>query len=145
VVSATPSDERSVKNLRAALLRSGMVLSSERAIEMNEQAKGFFGSLFDLSFSHFAAPRISKVVYVVAMALSGLASVLMALSTFSISPALGAVVLLVVVPVMWVWCLIWTRVGLELAMAVFAIAENTRSRPGPARPTVFGPPVPPVP
>ena len=99
--------------------------------------------MFDLSFSHFVTPKIIKVVYVVAMVLTGLASVLLALSTFSISPALGAVMLLVVAPVMWVWSLIWTRVGLELAMAVFAIAENTRQpQSDPSRPAVSGPPVP---
>lgn len=37
--------------------------------------------------------------------------------------------LVVVAPVMWVRGLIWTRVRLELAMAVFAIAENTRWAP----------------
>ena len=93
---------------------------------MQDEAKGFFGSLFDLSFKHFVTPKIITVAYVAAMTLSGLASLLLALSTFSISPALGTVMLLVVAPVLWVWGLIWVRVSLELAMAVFAIAENTR-------------------
>ncbi len=96
---------------------------------MQDRAKGFFGSLFGLSFKHFVTAKIIKVAYVAAMALSGLASLLLALSTFSISTALGTVMLLVVTPVMWVWGLIWTRVSLELAMAVFAIAENTRQAP----------------
>jgi hypothetical protein len=77
------------------------------------------------------------------MVLTGLASVLLAVSTFSISPLLGAVMLLVVAPVIWVWSVMWTRVGLGLAMAVFAIAENTREpQSDPARPAVSGPPVP---
>ena len=38
---------------------------------MQEQAKGFFGSLFDLSFKHFVTLKIIKVLYVAVMAFFG--------------------------------------------------------------------------
>lgn len=99
---------------------------------MTEQARGFFSSLFDLSFEHFVTPRIIRTVYLLAIVLSGLAALTLALAAFSLSPVLGAFVLVVLAPVLWLWSVIWIRVGLELAMAVFAIADHTR----PARPSV---------
>ncbi|MGA3220445.1 MAG: DUF4282 domain-containing protein [Acidimicrobiales bacterium] len=99
--------------------------------------KGFFGSLFDISFKSIITPRIIKVLYVLAMIFIALITIVYIVVAFNANAALGAVTLLILGPLYFFFSLIWTRVALEFIMAVFAIQENTGRIP----PSGWGPPV----
>lgn len=90
------------------------------------QEKGFFGSLFDLSFQSLIATRVIKVLYVLSLTVIGLTAIAFAIAAFSRSAALGAFTLLVLAPLVSLLYVIYTRVILELFMAVFRIVENGR-------------------
>src|SRR2546421_8207728 len=85
------------------------------------QAKGFFGSLFDYSFSSFITPRIIKVLYVLMTISVSLWTLAVILVAFKASSALGIFVLLIGAPLFFVIMMIYARVGLELLMAFFNI------------------------
>ncbi len=87
--------------------------------------KGFFGSLFDLSFSSLITTRIIKVLYVLAIILIGLYALVFIAAGFHNSAGAGVLVLVVVVPIFTLASLIYTRVLLEVFIALFRIMENT--------------------
>jgi len=85
---------------------------------------GFLGGLFDLSFTEFVTIRIIKVLYVIAIILSGVA----ALAFFVASATRGAVAAvggLVISPILFLLWVLASRVWLELVVVAFRIAENT--------------------
>ena len=59
------------------------------------RAKGFFGSLFDYSFSSYITPRIIRVLYVLATVLVALWTLVIILAAFNASSALGILALLI--------------------------------------------------
>jgi hypothetical protein len=85
------------------------------------QAKGFFGSLFDYSFSSYITPRLIKVLYVLMTISAALWTLLVILLAFKASSALGILTLLIGGPIFFVITMIYARVGLELVMAFFHI------------------------
>lgn len=85
------------------------------------QAKGFFGSLFDYSFSSFITPRLIKVLYVLMTIAAALWTLLVILVAFKASSALGILALVIGGPMFFVITMIYVRVGLELVMAFFHI------------------------
>lgn len=101
--------------------------------------KGFFGSLFDLSFTSFITGGVVKFLYVVALLFAvlnalftaGYLSLLLGafLSSASDSPAAGIVagafVFLALAPVLTLFGMIYARVLLEIIVVLFRIAENT--------------------
>ena len=112
------------------------------------ESRGFFGSLFDLSFSSFITIRLVKVLYILTMILLGLAYVGIAVAIFSGgddqvafnasgelettdgggSPALGVLWLVVLGPLLLFFYLLLYRVLFELIVVVFRIFENTRDQ-----------------
>jgi hypothetical protein len=60
--------------------------------------RGFFRSLFDISFTSFITTKIIKVVYVVTLVLAALAAVIAVIAAFREDTALGIVTLLVAAP-----------------------------------------------
>jgi hypothetical protein len=111
--------------------------------------KGFFGSLFDISFKNIITPKIIKVLYVLAMIVIGLITVVYIAVAFNANAGLGVVTLLILGPLYFFFSLIWTRVALEFIMAVFAIQENTGrippsgwAPPASGTPGVWGPTAP---
>jgi len=91
-----------------------------------DQASSSLASLFDFSFSQLVTPRIIKVIYVLAIALAALAAFVQGIFWLPLSPALGIFMLLLFGPLLFLWCVISSRVALEIVMAVFSIVENTR-------------------
>ena len=91
----------------------------------NPQTKGFLRSLFDFSFKSLIASRVIRVLYVLWMMLLALAAIGFIITGFEINAALGAVTLLILGPLYFLFNLIFARVLLELVMAIFAIQENT--------------------
>lgn len=89
---------------------------------MNE--KSFFGAMFDFSFSEFITTRIIKVLYGLAIFFCGLGVLVCIISAFRIQSFAG-VLMLLVSPLLFLLYVAAARVGLELVMVIFRIAENT--------------------
>jgi hypothetical protein len=109
------------------------------------QEKSFFSSLFDLSFSSFITTKIVKVLYVLAMVVFGVAALSYVIWAFTDSVALGLFALLTAAPLFFLVYVIYTRVVLELFIAIFRIAETNTELVALARQANAGPPVPPAP
>jgi Domain of unknown function (DUF4282) len=90
------------------------------------QAKGFFGSLFDYSFSSFITSKIIKVLYVLTTILVGLWTLALILLAFRASSTLGILALVIGGPIFFLITMIYTRVVLELLIVIFRIHENVQ-------------------
>jgi hypothetical protein len=88
--------------------------------------KGFWGSLFDFSFSSLVTTKIIKVLYVLALIVIALGAVVYIIVAFSQSVALGVITLFVIAPIVGVLYLVWTRVMLEVIIVLFRILETNR-------------------
>lgn len=88
--------------------------------------KGFFGSLFDFSFSNFVTPSIIKVLYVLAVILAAIYSLAIIIFGFSRGAGLGILFLVGGIILFLIW-IAFTRVLLEFYMAVFRIADDVQS------------------
>jgi hypothetical protein len=88
------------------------------------EAKGFFGALFDYSFSSFITSRIIKVLYVLTTIVVGLWTLVIILVAFKASSAFGIFALLIGGPILFVIMMIYARVTLELLIVIFRIHEN---------------------
>jgi hypothetical protein len=104
--------------------------------------KGFFASLFDVSFTSFVTTKIIKFLYVLTLVALGLAYLVFVIAAFQDSTGAGVAVLLVLGPLAFLFYAIYTRVFLEFIMAVFRIMEtNTelvflaRGQSGPSGPS----------
>lgn len=101
--------------------------------------RGFFGSLFDLSFRHFVTGGVVKFLYVIsvvfvvlnALFTAGYLSLLLGafVSAAAGSSATGVVVgvLLFVfsAPLLTLFSVVYVRVFLEIVIVLFRISENT--------------------
>ncbi len=114
--------------------------------------KGFFASLFDISFSSLVATKVIKVIYVLSMVLIGLTSLVIVVGAFSSSVGAGLFTLIVLAPLAALVYLIYVRVILEVIICVFRIMETNvelvslqRAAAGPGTPPPSAPPpVPPA-
>jgi hypothetical protein len=88
------------------------------------EPKGFLASLFDTSFASLITPRVIKVIYIITMVVIGLAALFWIVAAFSQSVALGVVVLVIAAPLVSLLYLIYTRVFLEVIIALFRIMES---------------------
>jgi len=90
---------------------------------------GFFGALFDISFSEFITTKLIKVLYVLLLCLIGIGlvvGVLSGLSTmFRRGGFLAGLVMVIVVPVLALIFVIGARMWMETIIVLFRIAENT--------------------
>jgi hypothetical protein len=113
--------------------------------------KGFFGSLFDLSFSSLVTTKVIKLLYILTLVAIGVYDLGLIVLAFKISGVVGALTLLIVVPVFSVFAAVYARVLLEFVIAIFRIMENTGEQvelarrqidgagPAPTPPPVGGP------
>ena len=90
------------------------------------QAKGFFGSLFDYSFSSFVTPRIIKILYVLATILIGLWTLFLVAAAFNASETAGVLTLFIVGPLFFIVSMLYARVILELVIVFFRINGNVQ-------------------
>jgi hypothetical protein len=88
------------------------------------EPQGFLASLFDTSFASLITPRVIKVIYIISMVVIGLAALFWIVAAFSQSVALGLVVLVIAAPLVSLLYLIYTRVLLEVIIALFRIMES---------------------
>jgi len=109
------------------------------------EEKGFFGSLFDISFTSFVTVRLIKVIYVITLVLIGLAALVFVVAAFADSVGTGVFVLVIVAPLVSLLYVIYARVLLEIVIAIFRIAENTGGTVSLLRAQASGAPVAPPP
>jgi uncharacterized membrane protein len=86
--------------------------------------KGFFGSLFDISFTEFITTRIIKVLFVLAIIGSGIAAVALLVSGIAGGGA-GAFASIILSPLLFLLSVVLARIWLEVIIVLFRIAENT--------------------
>lgn len=85
------------------------------------QAKSFFSSLFDYSFSSYITPKMIRVLYVLTTIVVVLWTLAIVFVAFKASTAAGILTLVIFGPIIFVITMIYVRVGLELLMAFFRI------------------------
>jgi Domain of unknown function (DUF4282) len=110
--------------------------------------RGFFGSLFDLSFTSFVTTKLIKVLYVLSLVILAIAYVVIAIAFFTSgggdsvtigddgsfetdsggSTALGLLWLFVLGPLFLFFYTLAYRVLFELVVVLFRIFENTRDQ-----------------
>jgi phosphoglycerol transferase MdoB-like AlkP superfamily enzyme len=90
------------------------------------QDKGFFGSLFDTTFSSLITTKIIRVLYILALIVIGLAALFYTIFAFTQSAALGVITLLVLAPLAALLYAIYTRVILEVIIVLFRILETNQ-------------------
>jgi hypothetical protein len=86
--------------------------------------RGFFGSLFDISFSSLITTKVIKFLYVLSMILIGLGALFFIGAAFADSAAAGVIVLVIVAPLFALLYLIYVRVLLEIVIVIFRIMET---------------------
>jgi uncharacterized protein DUF4282 len=87
--------------------------------------KGFFASLFDMSFSSLITTKVIKVLYVISLIVIGVFALFFIIGAFASSVALGIVTLVILAPLGALFYVVYTRVVLEFIIVVFRIAEYT--------------------
>ncbi len=103
--------------------------------------KGFFGSLFDYSFSSFITSRIIKILYVLITVLYSLGALIVLIFGLSHGAA-SAIISILIVPIAWLLYMIVARVALEVLIVIFRIGEDVHvvAHPGStAVPSGIGP------
>jgi hypothetical protein len=93
------------------------------------EQKGFFGKLFDLSFSEFITISIIKVLYIIAIILSAIGALVVLIGGFTkgVGAAIAGIIL---APLVFLLYVLIARVWMELIMVLFKIAENTGKMAG---------------
>jgi hypothetical protein len=89
-----------------------------------EQAKGFFESLFDFSFTAFITSKIIKFLYGLSIAGAALVSLFIIVLGFNISTTTGVLALIIGAPLFFLLCVIYARVLLEIVIVIFRISEH---------------------
>ena len=115
----------------------------------------FFKALFDFSFSEFITTKIIKLLYILTIIIAALVWLGFMVAMFSSkSGILGVLAGLIGAPIGFAVQVIFTRVGYEILIVVFGIAEHTRDmawaltggrKAPPATPVQAAPPRPQVP
>ena len=90
-----------------------------------EEEKCFCSCLFDLSFSDFITKKVIKIIYMIGIAIAGIAAIILIVRAFYGSFATG-LVHIIAAPIVFVLIVIALRIYLELILIFFRIEENTR-------------------
>jgi ribosomal protein L40E len=93
--------------------------------QLFDKKTGFFGALFDFSFTDFVTAKIIKFLYGLSIFLIGLTTIILVIFSFAGGPIAGIFTLLIGGPLIFILGIIYTRVLLEIIMVIFKIAENT--------------------
>jgi hypothetical protein len=88
-----------------------------------EESKGFFGSLFDFSFTSFVTGKVIKVLYVLLMIVLVLALVVFVVLTQN-QPYPAGIVALIAAPIIFFLYLILIRVYMEILIVIFRMSEH---------------------
>ena len=108
-------------------------------LDASGERRGFFGSLFDLSFRHFVTGKVVSFLYVISLIFAVLNALFSAvylsvllgafLSAAADSPAvgwiMGILLFCIVAPLLLLLSVVYVRVLLEIVVVLFRIADNT--------------------
>jgi outer membrane biosynthesis protein TonB len=86
----------------------------------------FFRALFDFSFSEYITTKIIKFLYVVTIIIAALVWLGALIFSFTQKSALAVIGAIIFCPIAFILQVIFTRVGYEILIVVFGIAEHTR-------------------
>ncbi|HEV2299884.1 MAG TPA: DUF4282 domain-containing protein [Candidatus Acidoferrales bacterium] len=86
------------------------------------EKKGFWESLLDFSFRECLTPRMTRLLYALHLLVGLIVAIWAVVNQFNISPAQGAVCLIVAIIALFFWIL-YCRVAIEFLLAVFRIAD----------------------
>jgi hypothetical protein len=84
----------------------------------------FLHSLFDFSFHRPVTMKTMKLFYILSMLFAGLMALFLVLVGFETSIWYGIFALLVGVPVVFLFTVVFTRVFLEMSLVVFRVANE---------------------
>ena len=88
--------------------------------------KGFFGALFDFTFTDFITTKIIKLLYILLLIAAGIGTLIAIVSTFGCcGTGWGLLTLLILAPLGFIVAVICIRVYMEIIIVLFRIAENT--------------------
>lgn len=89
--------------------------------------RGFFGSLFDLSFTSFVTMKVIKVLFVLAIIAAVLATIGIMVSGSNIpNLPVPSAVLIIAAPIIGFLYILIARIYMEIIMVTFRIAEYLR-------------------
>lgn len=86
----------------------------------------FFAALFDFSFESFVTPKIATGIYILETAVGAIAWIAFGLKGFASGFFHGVFDLVIIAPIGFILTLVLLRIGLELLIAIFRIAEHTK-------------------
>lgn len=89
--------------------------------------RGFFGRLFDLSFTSYITPSIVTIVYILAIVVVVFGWLVSSIVAFQASAALGFITLIILGPIYAFFVLVLIRITLEFYVAVIHIAEDIKA------------------
>ncbi|MBC7328408.1 DUF4282 domain-containing protein [bacterium] len=89
-----------------------------------KKEKGFWESLFDLTFSSFVLPKLVPVLYIIAIVFISLFILIYIVVAFSHNIFLGLLMLVVGAPIMFFLYLFSARLWLEALLILFRIRED---------------------
>src|SRR5713101_4880837 len=87
------------------------------------EEKGFVESLLDFTFRETVGKRYAKLLYALHLFAGLVAAIALVVNGFQSSPAQGLLALLVAVVGLFFWTL-YVRIGIEVLLAVYSMAEN---------------------
>src|SRR3954468_4963821 len=90
--------------------------------------RGFFRSLFDISFTSFITTKIIKFVYVITLVLVAITALVFVIAAFQQDTTLGIVTLLIGAPLASLIYVVYARLVLELIVQIFRITELLRDQ-----------------
>ncbi|BDZ43203.1 hypothetical protein GCM10025865_25020 [Paraoerskovia sediminicola] len=93
--------------------------------DLQGDAKGLFGSLFDFSFTNYVTPKVVRIVYVIGIVLIALVWVIGVITAFTQS-IWGGLLALLIGPIFALLYLIMFRILLEFYVAIVATAETVQ-------------------
>ncbi|HEY6972318.1 MAG TPA: DUF4282 domain-containing protein [Candidatus Angelobacter sp.] len=94
-----------------------------------EESKGFFGSLFDISFSSFVTSKIVKFLYVLIIILLVIGAIALIATvlgggSYGLNLPFPAPVAVIVIAILFFLYLILARVQLEIIVVIFRMSEH---------------------
>lgn len=93
------------------------------AAPSSAEMKGFMGSLFDLSFSHFITTKLVKILFILGLIGTAFYCLFFIVTLFTQS-AIAGVVGLILSPLIALFGVIYLRVLMEMLIVIFRAAEH---------------------
>jgi hypothetical protein len=99
----------------------------QSAPQQAAHSKGFFGALFDFSFTSFVTTKIIKVLYVLILVLAVVSALVYTIIAFKVNSGFGFLTLVIGDPLFIIIVMAFWRLVLEAFIVVFRISEDIRA------------------